>query len=166
MKKLVLLIPVENQVRELDAKLLLACVAAKRNLTSIIGPKRKIENHIASFPRGIFLSKSLRIVKRKFFPISRLLGHEIVAWMRRPWSICRPKLIFRVDSHPWEWSMCPICLHGVKKMSNCGVNIPNYLPEFQFISPAIHGSTCCGRSCATSSRKRFVAFASAWGSSR
>ena len=80
MKEPVLLIPVENQVRELDAKLLLACIAAKRNLTSIIGPKRKIENHIASFPRGIFLSKSLRIVKRKFFPISRLLGHEIVAW--------------------------------------------------------------------------------------
>ena len=80
MKKPVLLIPVENQVRELDAKLLLVCVAAKRGLSSIIGPKRKIENHIASFPRGIFLSKSLRVVKRKFFPISRLLGHEIVAW--------------------------------------------------------------------------------------
>jgi surface carbohydrate biosynthesis protein len=80
MKKPVLIIPVENQVRELDAKLLLACVAAKRDLTSIIGPKRKIENHIASFPRGIFLSKSLRIAKRTFFPISRLLGHEIVAW--------------------------------------------------------------------------------------
>ena len=80
MQKPVLLIPVENQVRELDAKLLLACVAAKRNLTSIIGPKRKIENHIASFPRGIFLSKSLRIARRMFFPISRLLGHEIVAW--------------------------------------------------------------------------------------
>ena len=80
MKNPVLIIPVENQVRELDAKLLLACVAAKRDLTSIIGPKRKIENHIASFPRGIFLSKSLRIAKRTFFPISRLLGHEIVAW--------------------------------------------------------------------------------------
>jgi surface carbohydrate biosynthesis protein len=79
-QKPVLLIPVENQVRELDAKLLLACVAAKRGLTSIIGPKREIENRIASIPRGIFLSKSLRIVKRKFFPISRLLGHEIVAW--------------------------------------------------------------------------------------
>ena len=79
MQKPVLLIPVENQVRELDAKLLLACVAAKRDFTSIIGPKRKIENHIASFPRGIFLSKSLRIAKRMFFPISRLLGHEIVA---------------------------------------------------------------------------------------
>jgi len=80
MKKHVLLIPVENQVRELDAKLLLACVAAKREFTSIIGPKWKIESHIASFPRGIVLSKSLRVAKRSFFPISRLLGHEIVSW--------------------------------------------------------------------------------------
>jgi len=79
-KKPVLLIPVENQVRELDAKLLLACVAARRGLISIIGPKRDVESRIASFPRSIFLSKSLRIAKRKLFPIARKLGHEIVAW--------------------------------------------------------------------------------------
>jgi len=75
-----LLIPVENQVRELDAKLLLACVAAKRGLSSILGPKRDVEFRIASFPRSVFLSKSLRIGNRKFFPISRQLGHKIVAW--------------------------------------------------------------------------------------
>jgi surface carbohydrate biosynthesis protein len=79
-KKPVLLIPVENQVRELDAKLLLACVAAKRGLNSIIGPKRDIESRIASFPRSIFLSKSLRVAKRKIFPLARKLGHEIVSW--------------------------------------------------------------------------------------
>ena len=78
-KKPVLLIPVENQVRELDAKLLLAYIAGKRNLTSIIGFKRDIESRIASFPRGIFFSKSRRIGKRKIFPITRKLGHEIVA---------------------------------------------------------------------------------------
>jgi surface carbohydrate biosynthesis protein len=72
--------PVENQVRELDARLLLACVAARRGLPSILGPKRKIESHIASFPRGIYLSKSLRIARRNFFSITRMLGHEIVAW--------------------------------------------------------------------------------------
>jgi surface carbohydrate biosynthesis protein len=78
--KPVLLIPVENQVRELDAKLLLACIAARRGLPSIIGPKRDMESRITSFSRSIFLSKSLRIGKRKFFPIARQLGHEIVAW--------------------------------------------------------------------------------------
>ena len=75
-----LLIPVENQVRELDAKLLLACIAAIRGLVSVIGPKREVEFRITAFPRSIFLSKSLRIGNRKFFPISRQLGHEIVAW--------------------------------------------------------------------------------------
>jgi surface carbohydrate biosynthesis protein len=80
LKKPVLIMPVENQVRELDARLLLACVAAKRGLTSIIGPKRRIESHVASFPRGIYLSKSLRIAQRNFFTITRMLGHEIVAW--------------------------------------------------------------------------------------
>jgi surface carbohydrate biosynthesis protein len=75
-----LLIPVENQVRELDARLLLACVAARRQITVIIGPKRDVESRIASFPRSIFLSKSLRIGKRRFFPVSRKLGHKIVAW--------------------------------------------------------------------------------------
>ncbi len=79
-KKPVLLMPVENQVRELDARLLLACVAARRGLASIIGSKRDIESRIASFPRGIYLSKSLRVAKRKIFPLARQLGHEIVSW--------------------------------------------------------------------------------------
>ena len=90
MKTPVLLIPVENQVRELDAKLLLACVAAKRDLGSIIGPKRKIENHIASFPRGIFLSKSLRIVKRKFFPRHNIQNQRLIQnYESQPISKCR-----------------------------------------------------------------------------
>jgi surface carbohydrate biosynthesis protein len=75
-----LLVPVENQVRELDAKLLLVCIAARRGIPSIIGPKREVEFRIASFPRSIFLSKSLRIGNRKFFPTSIQLGHKIVAW--------------------------------------------------------------------------------------
>ncbi len=79
-KQPALLIPVENQVRELDAKLLLACTAASRGLSSIIGPKREVEFRIASFPRSIFLSKSLRIGNRKFFPTAVMLGHKIVAW--------------------------------------------------------------------------------------
>ena len=88
------LIPVENQVRELDAKLLLACIAARRGLPSIIGPKREVEFRIASFPRSIFLSKSLRIGNRKFFPISRQLGHEIVAWDEEALVHLPPEIYF------------------------------------------------------------------------
>ncbi len=99
-----LLIPVENQVRELDARLLLACVAARRALPAIIGPKRDVESRIASFPSSIFLSKSLRIGKRRFFPVSRKLGHEIVAWdeealVHLPPEIYFPRRLSAVGMH-------------------------------------------------------------------
>jgi surface carbohydrate biosynthesis protein len=78
--KAALLIPVENQIRELDAKLLLACVAANRGIASIIGPKRLVESRAASYPRSIYLSKSLLHGHRKFLQTARQLGHAIVAW--------------------------------------------------------------------------------------
>jgi surface carbohydrate biosynthesis protein len=79
-EKPVLLIPVENQVRELDAKLLLACIAARRGLPSIIGSKREVEARIANFPRSIYLAKSMLHGHSKFLKIARKLGHEITAW--------------------------------------------------------------------------------------
>ena len=79
-KKPVLLIPVENQVRELDAKLLLACIAARRGLTSIMGPKRELETRIASFPRSVYVAKSMVLGHKKFLQIASELGHTNVAW--------------------------------------------------------------------------------------
>ncbi|MBW1981283.1 MAG: hypothetical protein JRJ12_08665 [Deltaproteobacteria bacterium] len=79
-KRPFLLIPVENQVRELDAKLLLACIAANRGLSSIIGSKRELEARIATYPKSIYLAKSLLHGHSKFLRIARQLGHEITAW--------------------------------------------------------------------------------------
>ena len=75
-----MLIPIENQVRELDAKLLLACAAAKRGIESIIGPRRQVEFRISSFPRSIFISKDLTSGNGRFFRILNQLGHISVAW--------------------------------------------------------------------------------------
>lgn len=75
-----LLIPVENQVRELDPKLLLACIAARRGFPSVIGSRREIEFKISSFPRSIYLSKGLKSGNGRFFRILRKLGHQVVAW--------------------------------------------------------------------------------------
>ena len=47
-----LIVPVESQVRELDAKLLLSCVAAERGFPVIIGSRAYTHFHAASFPRG------------------------------------------------------------------------------------------------------------------
>ena len=75
-----LVIPVENQVRELDPKLLLACIAARRGLPSIIGPRRELEIRIDLFPWSVYLSKSMTIRSLLMFYITRKLQHEIVTW--------------------------------------------------------------------------------------
>jgi surface carbohydrate biosynthesis protein len=80
LKKPLLLIPVENQVRELDAKLLLSVVAARRGFSSIIGFKKEVESRIASYPRSIYLAKGLFRGNSKFLGLARKLGHENVAW--------------------------------------------------------------------------------------
>ena len=78
--KLPLLIPVENQVREFDPKLLLSCIAAKRGFSSVIGSRREMEFRIASFPRSIYLSKSMTIRSALLFKVAHRVGHNIVAW--------------------------------------------------------------------------------------
>jgi surface carbohydrate biosynthesis protein len=74
------LIPVENQMREFDAKLLLACVAAKRGFFSIIGPRRDVEFCVTSVPRSIFVSKDLRSGNGRFFRTLTKLGHVCIGW--------------------------------------------------------------------------------------
>ena len=75
-----LLIPVELQVRELDAKILLACIAARRGFVNVLGSRSRIELRVNSFPRSIYISKSLKSGNGRYFRILRKLGHEIVAW--------------------------------------------------------------------------------------
>jgi len=72
--------PVENQVRELDSKLLFACIAARRGFSSVIGPRREMHIQITAFPRSIYLAKSIPVQRNIIFRIMRKLGHEIVAW--------------------------------------------------------------------------------------
>ena len=75
-----LIIPVENQVRELDAKLLLASMAAERGFPIILGSRAFVHYRVASIPRGVYLAKSMRKLSNRMFGILRKLGHEIVAW--------------------------------------------------------------------------------------
>ena len=79
-KKPFLIMPVENQVRELDSKLLLACIAARRGISSVIGPRREMHIQITAFPRSIYLAKSIPVHRNVIFKVMRKLGHEIVAW--------------------------------------------------------------------------------------
>lgn len=79
-QKSLLLIPVENQVRELDPKLLLACVAAERGFSSVIGSRREMEFNIDAFPQSVYLSKSMTIRSLLFFQVAQYFDIEIVTW--------------------------------------------------------------------------------------
>ena len=92
--KATLLIPVENQVRELDPKLLLACIAARREFSTVIGSHREIDLRIASFPRSLYLCKSFTIRNRKMFRIMNKLGHEIVTWDEEALVHLPPEIYF------------------------------------------------------------------------
>ena len=89
-----LIIPVENQVRELDPKLLLACVAARHGFTSVIGSRLEIDFRIATFPRSLYLSKSMTARSIKMFRIMRMLGHEIAVWDEEALVHMQPETYF------------------------------------------------------------------------
>ncbi|MBW2294044.1 MAG: hypothetical protein JRG94_17290, partial [Deltaproteobacteria bacterium] len=75
-----LLIPVENQVRELDAKLLFSCVAAERGFPVVMGSKQYLYAVAPRYKRSIFIAKSMRKSASLIFRILRDLGNDIVAW--------------------------------------------------------------------------------------
>ena len=75
-----ILLPVENQVRELDAKILLACIAAQRGFLIFLGPRRQLEFRVHSLPKSIYISKSLKSGNARYFKILHKFGHQIVAW--------------------------------------------------------------------------------------
>jgi surface carbohydrate biosynthesis protein len=75
-----IIMPVENQVREMDAKILLSCVAAERGYRVLIGSRAYIHFKVASVPRGIYLAKSMKALSIRMFKILNQLGHHILAW--------------------------------------------------------------------------------------
>jgi surface carbohydrate biosynthesis protein len=75
-----LIVPVENQVRELDAKLLFASVAAERGHPVVLGSRAFVNFAMPYLGRGVFVAKSMRPRSTLMFGLIRDLGHEVVAW--------------------------------------------------------------------------------------
>jgi hypothetical protein len=137
-----LLIPVENQVRELDPKLLLACIAAERGFSSVIGSRREMEFNIDLFPQSIYLSKSMTIRSLLFFQVAQRFDIEIV-----PLYIFHRRLTFHGVSIPGPSNMSLIFLPGEKTMPGSGSNILICRMEYPFMSPETLAVTCCGLNC-------------------
>jgi surface carbohydrate biosynthesis protein len=98
--KSLLLIPVENQVRELDPKLLLACIAARKGFSSIIGSRREMEMRIDQFPRSIYLSKSMTVRSLLFFWAASKFGHDIITWDEEALVHLPPETYYSRRLHP------------------------------------------------------------------
>ena len=75
-----IIMPVENQVREMDAKILLSCVAAERGYPVLIGSRAYIHFKVASVPRGVYMAKSMKTRSDRMFKILNQIGHHILAW--------------------------------------------------------------------------------------
>jgi surface carbohydrate biosynthesis protein len=99
-EKPLLLIPVENQVRELDPKLLLACVAGRRGFSSVIGSRRDMDMRIDHFPRSIYLSKSMTVRSLLFFWVAAKFGHDIITWDEEALVHLPPDIYFSRRLHP------------------------------------------------------------------
>jgi surface carbohydrate biosynthesis protein len=74
-----LLLPVETLNRELDAKLLVACVAAESGFSVIIGSKRDIHLQIDRLPAAIYVGKSLSVSNRKLYRKLHELGYLVAS---------------------------------------------------------------------------------------
>lgn len=107
-----IIIPVESQVRELDAKILLSCVAAERGFPVIMGSRAYTHFQVGSVPRGVYVAKSMRSLSNSMFKILRQLGHEIVAWEEEAlvhppaatyYSLRMSPVTIRNVSHVFAW---------------------------------------------------------------
>jgi surface carbohydrate biosynthesis protein len=103
------LLPVENLVRELDSKLLLACVAAERGFSSIIGSRTRLDFRVAQLPPSIYLSKSMTPKSARMFRILHLLGHKVVVGDEE-------SLVYHSPEHYFGRRMSPRTLQYVSEL--------------------------------------------------
>jgi surface carbohydrate biosynthesis protein len=124
-----LIVPVETQVRELDAKLLLSCVAAERGFPVIMGSRAFIHFKVSSMPRGLYLAKSMRTLSIRMFDILRRLGHEIVAWDEEG-------LLREPDAEYYRWRLSPETMGRVSHLIAWGADDARVLNAY----PGYHGA--------------------------
>ena len=108
-----LIVPVETQVREIDAKILLSCVAAERGFPVILGSRAFLHFLISSIPRGVYVAKSMRVLSIRMFSILRKLGHEIVAWDEEG-------LLREPDPEYYRWRLSPITMRQISHLMAWG----------------------------------------------
>ncbi len=158
-----LIIPVENQVRELDAKLLLACVAAERGLPVVLGSRTYINFAMPHLPRGLFVAKSMRSLEQAHRSTS-FEASVTTSWhgTKRAWCATN-----RPSTTPGATPRTPSrsstsCSRGARTMPSSSRAIPATTAR-RCTSPEIRASTCCVRKCVATSRREVAALRRRYG---
>jgi surface carbohydrate biosynthesis protein len=105
--------PVENQVREMDAKVLLSCVAAERGYPVLIGSRAYIHFKTASVPRGVYMAKSMKTRSDRMFKILNQLGHDILAWDEEG-------LLREPDAIYHRWRLSAVAMQRIARLTTWG----------------------------------------------
>ena len=108
-----IIMPVENQVREMDAKVLLSCVAAERGYPVLIGSRAYIHFKTASVPRGVYMAKSMKTRSDRMFKILNQLGHDILAWDEEG-------LLREPDAIYHRWRLSAVAMQRIARLTTWG----------------------------------------------
>lgn len=73
-------LPIEIKVREFHSKLLFSLFAAEQDFETILGGQIELIDHMPRLGRGIYIDKSLSILKPEWFRRCRALGNHVAAW--------------------------------------------------------------------------------------
>jgi len=118
-----IIMPVESQVRELDAKVLLSCLCAERGFPVVIGSRAFVHFMVEKLPRGVYMAKSMRTLSIRMFSILRHLGHEIVAWDEEG-------LVRWPDAEYYRWRLSPVTLGQISHLLTWGADDARVLRDY------------------------------------
>jgi surface carbohydrate biosynthesis protein len=118
-----IIMPVENQVREMDAKILLSCVAAERGYPVLIGSRAYIHFKTASVPRGVYMAKSMKTRSDRMFKILNQTGHDILAWDEEG-------LLREPDAIYHRWRLSSVAMQRIAYLTTWGEDNARAFREF------------------------------------
>jgi len=118
-----IIMPVENQVREMDAKILLSCVAAERGFPVLIGSRAYIHFKTASVPRGVYMAKSMKDRSIRMFKLLSQNGHDILAWDEEG-LLREPDVIYH------RWRLSAVAMRDIALLTTWGEDNARAFREF------------------------------------
>lgn len=140
----VLYLPVEETRRELTSRLLIACFAAERGITSIVGQQWLLGHNLEKMPRGLVLFKGNDALQTRNMMFAKQSGHMTAALEEEMFGVCTQNQILRLYD-PGAIETCDLILaQGEFQRQTLAERYPRAVermrivgnPRADFLSPA------------------------------